>query len=37
VSERALDTDVPVVVRDLRGISWDGDALLVDPVALLRS
>ncbi|MGY1625054.1 HAD-IA family hydrolase [Geodermatophilus sp. SYSU D00965] len=36
VSERALATDVPVVVRDLRGTSWDADALLVDPGALLR-
>jgi mannitol-1-/sugar-/sorbitol-6-phosphatase len=37
VSERALDTDVPVVVRDLRGITWDGGALVVAPAALLRS
>ena len=36
VSERALATDVPVVVRDLRGLSWDGDALHLPPSALLR-
>jgi mannitol-1-/sugar-/sorbitol-6-phosphatase len=36
VSERALETDVPVVVRDLRGLSWDDGALRVPAEALLR-
>src|SRR4051794_8080085 len=36
VSERALDSDVPVVVRDLRGLAWDGAALRIPDEALLR-
>jgi hypothetical protein len=37
VSERALESDVAVVVRDLRGLSWDGTALRIPREALLRS
>jgi sugar-phosphatase len=36
VSERALAGDVPVVVRDLRGLTWDGAALRIPAEALLR-
>jgi sugar-phosphatase len=36
VSERALAGDVAVVVRDLRGLTWDGAALRVPAEALLR-
>jgi mannitol-1-/sugar-/sorbitol-6-phosphatase len=36
VGERALDTGVPLVVRDLRGLAWDGAALHLPPEALLR-
>ena len=36
VSERALASDVPVVVRDLRGLTWDGAALHLPAEALLR-
>jgi sugar-phosphatase len=35
VSERALDTAAAVVVRDLRGVTWDGAALHL-PEDLLR-
>jgi sugar-phosphatase len=36
VSERALRTDAEVVVRDLRGLRWDGARLVVPDDALLR-
>jgi sugar-phosphatase len=36
VGERALDGPAPVVVRDLRGLRWDGAALSVPPSSLLR-
>jgi sugar-phosphatase len=36
VSERALAGDAPVVVRDLRGLSWDGAALHLPAEAVLR-
>jgi mannitol-1-/sugar-/sorbitol-6-phosphatase len=36
VSERALATDADVVVRDLRGLRWDGARLTVSDDALLR-
>jgi sugar-phosphatase len=36
VGERALGTDVPVVVRDLRGLTWAGAALRIPAEALLR-
>jgi mannitol-1-/sugar-/sorbitol-6-phosphatase len=36
VSERALATDADVVVRDLRGLRWDGARLTVPDGALLR-
>jgi sugar-phosphatase len=36
VSERALDTAAPVVVRDLAGIGWDGTTLRVAASAVLR-
>jgi mannitol-1-/sugar-/sorbitol-6-phosphatase len=37
VGERALDTDAQPVVRDLRGIGWDAQALHIPAEALLRS
>jgi sugar-phosphatase len=36
VGERALPTDADVVVADLRGVNWDGVALLIDDASLLR-
>jgi sugar-phosphatase len=36
VSERALASDVPVAVLDLRGLTWDGAALHLPPSALIR-
>jgi sugar-phosphatase len=36
VGERALASDVAVVVRDLRGLTWDGAALHVPASAMLR-
>ena len=36
VSERALASDAVVVVRDLRGLTWDGAALRVPAEAVLR-
>lgn len=36
VGERALASDVPVVVRDLGGLRWDGAALSLPPSGLLR-
>jgi sugar-phosphatase len=36
VSERALDTPATVVVRDLRGLTWDGVTLRLPEAALLR-
>jgi mannitol-1-/sugar-/sorbitol-6-phosphatase len=36
VSERALATDADVVVRDLRGLRWDGARLTIPDDALLR-
>jgi sugar-phosphatase len=36
VSERALAGDATVVVRDLRGLTWDGAALCIPAEALLR-
>jgi sugar-phosphatase len=36
VGERALDGPADVVIRDLRGLSWDGAALEIPPSALLR-
>jgi len=36
VSERALKSDVPVVVGDLRGLTWDGAALHLPASAVLR-
>jgi sugar-phosphatase len=36
VSERALATDAQTVVRDLRGLRWDGERLTVPDAALLR-
>ena len=36
VSERALASEAPVVVRDLRGLTWDGAALRIPAEALLR-
>jgi mannitol-1-/sugar-/sorbitol-6-phosphatase len=36
VSERALDSDASIVVRDLRGLHWDGARLTVPDDALLR-
>lgn len=37
VGERSVGTDVAIVVRDLRGLRWDGDALQLPAAALLRS
>jgi mannitol-1-/sugar-/sorbitol-6-phosphatase len=37
IGERALQTDVPVVVRDLTGARWTGDGLLLPAAALLRA
>jgi sugar-phosphatase len=37
VSERALHSEVAVVVRDLTGLRWDGAALRIPAEALLRS
>jgi mannitol-1-/sugar-/sorbitol-6-phosphatase len=36
VSERALATDADVVVRDLRGLRWDGERLTIPDDGLLR-
>jgi sugar-phosphatase len=36
VSDRALATDADVVVRDLRGLRWDGERLTIPDGALLR-
>ena len=36
VSDRALATDADVVVRDLRGLRWDGERLTIPDDALLR-
>jgi sugar-phosphatase len=36
VSERALATDAETVVRDLRGLRWDGERLAVPDDVLLR-
>ncbi len=37
VGQRALDTDAQPVVRDLRGIRWDGQSVHIPAEALLRS
>ena len=37
IGPRALQTDVPVVVRDLSGARWTGDGLLLPASALLRA
>lgn len=36
VSERALETTASIVVRDLRGISFDGETLYIDDSVRLR-
>lgn len=36
VSERALDTEADIVVRDLRGITFDGDVLVIPDKNRLR-